>query len=431
MSDNQLTLGSLFDGIGGFPLAASRCGIKPMWASEIDGKCCEVTKHHFPDMAHLGDITKLDGSKLPPVDIISGGSPCQDLSIAGKQAGLKGGRSGLFLEMMRIVGEMRNANESKYPRYVFWENVPGALNSNKGEDFRQVVSRFVESDVPMPGSEKWSKSGVVRCREGSFAWRILDAQYFGVPQRRRRIFAIRDFGGDSAGKILFERESVRRNPSKGGEAGKGVTDAITGSPYADRWDGGQNKLIICKSIDCRNLVLNDEISGTLQAKESGSYSLNYTNPVMISRREDGDRLIPCYWDGGQLADTLDASISAKQQTMPEKRRFNAVIQEPCVAFSENQRAEVVLSEKMHSLCCADGKPGKGYPAIMNKAAVRRLTPIECERLMGFPDGWTENTTYPDYIKNIGGHLSDSTRYRMLGNSVAVPVVEWIFRRMVI
>lgn len=162
MDNGVLTLGSLFDGIGGFPFAATIAGIKPIWAAEIDPACVAVTKNRFPDMEHLGSITDIDGTKIPPVDIITFGSPCQDLSVAGKQAGLDGERSGLFKEAIRIIYEMRSATNGKYPNFIVWENVPGAFSSNKGRDFRTVLEEITKTDIPMPSSGKWATAGVVR-----------------------------------------------------------------------------------------------------------------------------------------------------------------------------------------------------------------------------------------------------------------------------
>ena len=223
------TLGSLFDGIGGFPLAAVRSGIVPLWASEIDPFPIEVTKKRFPHMAHVGDITKLDGAKLPPVDIICGGSPCQDLSVAGARRGLSGERSGLFMEQIRIVKEMRDADlqrgwtdELVRPRFMVWENVPGAFSSGepKGEDFRIVLEEIlrVKCDaihVPGPHPGAWRSAGTsVLADHLSLAWRVLDAQYWGVPQRRRRIFLVADFAGRSATQILFKPKGLPRHLKK-------------------------------------------------------------------------------------------------------------------------------------------------------------------------------------------------------------------------
>lgn len=213
-----MKLGSLFDGIAGFPLAASRCGIEPVWASEIEPFPIEVSKRHFPDMLHLGDVTKINGAEIEPVDIITAGSPCQDLSVAGKRAGLEGERSGLFMEFVRIVREMREATNGQYPTFAIWENVPGAFSSNRGQDFRAVLEEIMEAEIPMPYSGKWATSGMVRGNGRSLAWRVLDAQYFGVPQRRKRIFLVADFTGGSAAEILFEQEGVRGDFAESREA---------------------------------------------------------------------------------------------------------------------------------------------------------------------------------------------------------------------
>ena len=210
----MLTMGSLFDGIGGFPLASIHNGIVPIWASEIEKFPMEVTKVRFPDMLHVGDITKLKGNELPPVDIICGGSPCQDLSVAGKRAGLDGERSGLFMEQVRLVKEMRNATNGEKPRYMVWENVPGAFSSADGEDFRVVLEEIVRikdssSYVPRPYDRNWKPAGaIVLGNEFSLAWRVLNAQYWGVAQRRRRIFLVADFRGLTAPEILFKQDSL-------------------------------------------------------------------------------------------------------------------------------------------------------------------------------------------------------------------------------
>lgn len=209
---NKLTLGSLFDGSGGFSLAGLMADIQPVWASEIEPFCIRVTSKRLPQMKHYGDITKLKGDLVEPVDIITFGSPCQDLSLAGKRNGLDGSKSSLFYEAIRVIKEMRDATNGQYPRWIAWENVPGALSSCKGQDFRTVINEICKVkdktiSVPMP-EKKWTRAGEVVGIDFSLAWRILDAQYFGVPQRRRRIFLVADFGGKTAGKILFESEGV-------------------------------------------------------------------------------------------------------------------------------------------------------------------------------------------------------------------------------
>ena len=214
----EITMGSLFDGSGGFPLAASMCGIQPVWASEIEKFPIEVTTKRFPNMKHLGDVTKINGNEIQPVDLITFGSPCQDLSVAGKRAGLSGERSGLFMEAIRIIKEMRygRADDIIQPRFALWENVPGAFSSNKGEDFRAVLEEFCKvkdssAVVPGPKDGKWSDSGCILGDGYSIAWRVLDAQFWGVPQRRRRIFLVADFDGERAGEILFVRKGLSRD----------------------------------------------------------------------------------------------------------------------------------------------------------------------------------------------------------------------------
>lgn len=176
-----LTLGSLFDGIGGFPFAAQSLGIQTIWTSEINSTCCDITARHFPDAIQLGDVTKINGAKIPPVDIISFGSPCQDLSVAGRRAGIDGERSGLFMEAVRIIYEMREATNGKSPTYIIWENVPGAYSSHGGDDFRRVLQEIAKTEIPMPKCGKWAESGMVRTDGVGIAWRTFDAQHWGVP----------------------------------------------------------------------------------------------------------------------------------------------------------------------------------------------------------------------------------------------------------
>ena len=211
MNDRQLTLGSLFDGSGGFPLGGLLSGIKPVWASEIEPFPIRVTTKRMPFLKHYGDITKMDGSKIEPVDIITFGSPCQDMSIAGRREGLSGSRSNLFYEAIRIVKEMRCATNGECPRYIVWENVPGAFSSNKGEDFKcvlEAVGKVKDDEFSVPECKKWLPAGEIVGDDYSIAWRVLDAQYWGVPQRRKRIYLVADFRERSAGKILFDSEGL-------------------------------------------------------------------------------------------------------------------------------------------------------------------------------------------------------------------------------
>lgn len=232
-----MNIGSLFDGAGTFPFAAQQFGIKPCWASEIEPLPVAVTKKRFPDMVHLGDITKINGAKIKPVDVVTFGSPCQDLSVAGKQAGLCGDRSGLFIEAVRIIKEMRGVTNGKYPRYAVWENVPGAFSSNEREDFRVVLEELCKikdesANVPRPsGKGKWQNAGIILGTGYSVAWRVLDAQFWGVPQRRRRIFLVADFRGTSAGEVLFKREGLSRSFAESRETWKGLAVDTTFGSY--------------------------------------------------------------------------------------------------------------------------------------------------------------------------------------------------------
>lgn len=223
---NEVKLGSLFDGSGTMPLCAAMCGGHPVWASEVEPYPIAVTRTHLPHMKHLGSVTEIKGSKIEPVDIITFGSPCQDLSIAGKRAGLKGERSGLFREAIRIIREMLAATNGRYPRFVIWENVPGALSSNGGEDFEVVLNELLcLREFTGGGAAKFIRQhGKWRnfANYGAVAYRIVNAQFWGVPQRRRRIYAICDTCRESAGVVVFERKGTQWNfdpciPQGGGE----------------------------------------------------------------------------------------------------------------------------------------------------------------------------------------------------------------------
>jgi len=233
MIKQPVTLGSLFDGSGGFPLAGTINGAIPMWAAEIEPYPISVTRERFPNMIHLGSVLDVNGGKIPPVDIITFGSPCQDMSVAGKRAGMqhsaKGDddttRSGLFYEAIRIIREMRSATNGKYPTFAVWENVPGAFSSNKGQDFRCVLEELAQVaggdvSIPQPSGGKWNPAGEIVGDGFSIAWRVLDAQYWGVPQRRKRIYLVADFADERAGSILFERESMSGNTEPGEAQGQ-------------------------------------------------------------------------------------------------------------------------------------------------------------------------------------------------------------------
>ena len=218
--NTALTLGSLFDGSGGFPMGGLLAGVTPVWASEIEPFPIRVTTKRLPFMKHYGDISQMDGRKIEPVDIITFGSPCTDMSVAGRRAGLDGKQSSLFYQAIRIIQEMREATHGRYPRYIVWENVPGAFSSNKGEDFKAVLEAVIGikepgTQVPMPEKNLWPYADLYLGEQWSVAYRTLDAQYWGVPQRRRRIYLVADFAGWGAGQVLFESEGLSGYSAEG------------------------------------------------------------------------------------------------------------------------------------------------------------------------------------------------------------------------
>ena len=476
-------LGSLFDGIGGFPLSGVRHGITPVWASEIEPWPIKVTEKHFPDMVHLGDITKINGAEIEPVDIITFGSPCQDLSVAGKRAGLEGQRSGLFMAAGRIIRQMRTATGGRYPRFAVWENVPGAFSSNKGQDFRAVLEEIGNAEIPMPASGKWATAGMVRTEECEIAWRTLDAQHWGVAQRRRRIFLVADFAGQCAGEILFEREGLRGNLAESRkareEAAATVGDGVAKSVcirMREGCDGGGKGPLISEdkslTLGCSNdqtlMVLADQggsqmdvlenLSPTLRAQEHGHQPIVATR--IDSTPEGISGAVSSKWargTGGPAGDEcynlviepqLYDMTHAEEVLRPVKTGLSPTLnsrmgtggnQVPVMlAFAAKQRDEVrdlgdksgalqaqpgmkqqtfVASKTTRTITARnDGSPcvDRGPEVIVQGYAVRRLTPLECTRLQGFPDDWLD----------IEG-MSDTAKYKAIGNSVAVPCVEFV------
>lgn len=280
-----MKLMSLFDGSGGFPLAASLCGIDPVYASEVEPYPIAVTKSRFPNMKHLGDVSMINGADIVPVDIITFGSPCQDMSVAGKRAGLKHTaagddettRSGLFIEAIRIIKEMRLATNGIYPRFAVWENVPGAFSSNRGEDFRLVLEEFIRISEPnavMPAVPQagWAYADCINGDGWSVAYRTFDAQYWGVPQRRRRIYLVADFRGGRAGEILFKREGLRGHTAQSGTQGEEATENVgNGIKSDDRAVGVALEKIILDDQGGQQInVRSDGKSPTLRAEAHGN-----------------------------------------------------------------------------------------------------------------------------------------------------------------
>ena len=265
-----LTLGSLFDGSGGFPLGGMLAGIIPLWSSEVEPFAIRVTTRRLPQMKHYGDVSRLDGAELPPVDIITFGSPCQDMSIAGKRAGLDGSRSGLFHEAIRIIKEMRCATHGQYPRYIVWENVPGAFSSNGGADFRSVLEEICrvksrEADVPPP--DKWESAGQILGEGFSVAWRIFDAQHWGVPQRRKRIYLVADFAGARAPDILFKSDGLSGYSAEGFRAWQRTACRIAEGAGAS----GRCLTLCINPQGSSGITITDDQTATLVAQDHGHH----------------------------------------------------------------------------------------------------------------------------------------------------------------
>lgn len=405
-------------------------------------------------MIHLGDITKIKGDNIPPVDVITFGSPCQDLSIAGKRAGLSGERSGLFMEAVRIIKEMREATNGQYPQYAVWENVPGAFSSNKGEDFRAVLeelARIKEAGISIPGPDKskWAKAGLITGNDWSIAWRTMDAQYWGVPQHRLRISLVLDLTGVRAGEILFEPESLRGHFAQGITPGQTTAGAIeNGAGTADRAftlkirsgceGGGKGALVQTEksatlstlqdqtlfaaeptfriqgntldrpadafALDCRNMTANAELSATLQAKSNNGQSLNYINPVCYAATTEPNMVI---------CDDCSPAIRSRDYKDPNIVCYDARGNgdgktSPTITGDHNSRITDYTSVIIEKI---------------TRWIVRRLTPTECERLQGYPDGWTDLGEWID-SKGKAHKDADTPRYKALGNSIALP--QWYY-----
>lgn len=335
-------------------------------------------------MKHLGDITKIHGDQIEPVDCITFGSPCQDLSIAGRRAGLAGERSGLFVDAVRIIKEMRKATNGMYPTFAIWENVPGALSSNGGEDFRTVLEELARveqpgASIPRPSGRggRWSKAGAIAGSGWSLAWRQLDAQYWGVAQRRKRIALVADFRGQRAAEILFERTSLSGNPGKSIKA----------------WEATPG-----------------------HSQESHSGCDRTSEKVIYDARGNGDgRTCPTITGDHENRITDYTAIAIERHT-----------------FNEQSFSHYKESEKCSTLKAKVGNIGNGSECLVAEKIirwiVRRLTPVECERLQGYPDGWTDIGEWVD-SKGKKHKYADSPRYKALGNSIALPQWFWIAQKM--
>lgn len=400
-------------------------------------------------MNHLGDITKLNGATIEPVWCVTGGSPCQGLSIAGKRAGLSDERSGLFMEQIRVIKEMREhdkqlglAGELIRPRYMVWENVTGALSSNKGRDFAAVLEetiRIVEPEAPgieVP-AKGWPTWGGYRDVDGrwSVAWRVHDAQYWGVPQRRRRIVLVADFGGDTAHEILFERAGVSGDLEPRGEAGErpagcaesGVNPAIArsltaradGSPCIDR---GPNIVVQPVAADLYNATLTGDTAATVTAR-TGRYVDASGTSVIESCGWGGGNQIPLTYQMQGFGDYRRADVASACKQRDYKDSTDLVCAVDCRNFRDGGEVNGTLQAKESGWQSLNLNN-----TVRQNMVVRRLTPLECERLQGFPDGWTD---IGDYTDSTGKKrkTSDSARYKAIGNSIALPFWRWMFGRM--
>lgn len=477
--DKTLTLGSLFDGSGGFPLGAKLVGIKPIWASEIEPFPIRVTTKRMPDVKHLGDVESIKGDEIEPVDIITFGSPCQDLSIAGKRVGLNGTRSNLFYEAIRIIKEMREVSGDKKPRYIVWENVPGAFSSNKGEDFFSVLKEICEvKGYKIDGIKypKWKNAGLIVADDFSLAWRVFDAQYFGVPQRRRRIYLVCDFNGQSAGKILFESEGLFGNLEKSKcpwkraakDTKRGTDDAIEkfclNDQGGERMDVHEDR---CGTITASvgnhpPLVFENhgqdsrfkgpiDISNTLGAN-LGSGGNN--QPFVVESKRCFDVRITSENTKNHRANVYETNVARTintGQNSPDANQGGLAI---VYSTSKNSHHTEAIENLANTLVASDYKDPPIVSSMSDKNyLVRRLTPKECGRLQGFPDSWcdnleTENVTDDELffwkdvfethrklvtkssksrsdkqiIKWLKNPHTDSAEYKMWGNGVALPNV---------
>lgn len=361
MENKNLTLGSLFDGSGGFPLGGLISGITPLWASEIEPFPIRVTTKRMPWVKHYGDVSTISGDELPPVDIITFGSPCQDMSVAGKRNGLDGERSSLFYQAVRIVKEMRCKTNGKYPRFVVWENVQGAFSSNKGEDFRAVLSSLCKIKredyaVPELPNGKWDNAGCIMGEDFSLAWRLFDAQYWGVPQRRKRIYLVADFDGGSAGKILFESEGVSGYPPQGFRSWQGTAGGAEESVGASSNticlnDQGGNRMDVTEDVTC---TLRAESNHPPLVFENHSQDTRYKGPLNVAQT-----VLSTYGTGGNNQPfVLETPKTLKIRSGCEGGGKGALIQENKSATLSCNNDQTVFVPKCYGICSKDSNSMK-------------------------------------------------------------------------
>ena len=389
-------------------------------------------------MKHYGDITQLSGYDLPVVDVIVGGSRCQDLSVAGKRAGLDGERSGLFMEQIRLVKEMREKDartgRTDYmvrPRYLVWENVPGAFSSNGGEDFRIVLEEICkvadkDASVPRP-PQKWSNAGCIMGDGWSIAWRVHNAQFWGVAQRRRRISLIADFGGLSAPEILYERKGMSRDS----EQGRAERETAAGGTEKSADDAGVLAFDTTQVTSDKNWS-HPKVGDPCHPLAAGAHppSVTYQNttgclsqgahPGSYNGQDAyNDMLVTCFQNTGQgWWNESQSAATVRTPSGGDSTKANLIAAVDCRNGCESEINAALQSSACHNLnsnnVCREG------------AAVRRLTPLECERLQGMPDNWSK---YGINEKGEVYELSDSARYRLQGNGIATPFWRWLMKRI--
>lgn len=458
---DTLTLGSLFDGSGGFPLGGLLAGIRPVWSSEIEPFAIRVTTKRLPFVKHYGDIRTLKGDELEPVDILTMGSPCQDISIAGRREGLAGSRSGLFYEGIRIAEEMRRATHGRQPRYIVWENVYGAFSSNGGADFAAVLAAFaslVGEAVLAPRPAKWTGAGEIVGDRFSVAWRLLDAQYWGVPQRRRRVYLVANLAGGRAGKVLFDSEGVSGYSPQGFRSWQRTASAAQSGAEAAGGEIKETPKTLQIRAGCegggKGPLVQDDKSATLTCVNS--QTLFQPKVYGVCSKSSFAMLSDNPRAGFYEAETA-RTLDTRGPTPARNQGGMAVVESvpPAYATSKNSFHLDVQKDVADTLVAVDYKDP---PRVLANPyyIVRKLTPTECARLQGFPDGWckdlgTEEPTAEDvafwaevfetYRKALGKTTkpkterqivkwlkqphTDSAEYRLWGNGVALPCVYFV------
>lgn len=341
--NKNLTLGSLFDGSGGFPLGGLLSGITPVWASEVEPFPIMVTSRRLPFMKHYGDISQMSGGEIEPVDIITFGSPCTDMSIAGRRAGLEGKQSVLFYEAIRIIKEMRCKTNGKYPRWICWENVPGAFSSNKGEDFRAVLEAVIGvvcegTEVPMPEKNRWPYADLYMGDGWSVAYRTLDAQYWGVPQRRRRIYLVADFAGGSAGEILFKSEGVSGYSAEGFRAWQRTARGAADCTGATGFDG-----------------YNGDLTGDVSATLGVNCGMSTGRNGIVLNDQGGNRM--------DITDEVTCTLRAESHHPPCVMDAPTVI--PLEHHPADNRIKIEESDAIQTLTSRMGTGGGNVPLVMS------------------------------------------------------------------